>query len=232
LLVVLAACGAAPAPGPTSGTGMISLDNVDSTTLRDVLLYARFTATPDETCASHSVIAGCTIDLGCNEVWPLPQGVSAGPIAVGIDGDSLGSQAPAFHGGETLTITASGDVIAPFSAMVIAPSEVTTSIAPTIDKTSDLALAWTGASSGSFAVGLSQGIDGDNTEVTCLFPADDGRGVVPKAALALLGGTYEVGFSTQARTSVDVDGWTIGVVVGFESVFADGSRADASVTVR
>ncbi|HEY1536477.1 MAG TPA: hypothetical protein VGF76_20795, partial [Polyangiaceae bacterium] len=103
-----------------------------------------------------------------------------------------------FSGGDAIGIVGAGGVDLPaFAAqMVIAPSTVVLTaplcaglVCADLDRTQDLALAWTGGGAGHVKASFETIAANATGAVFCTFDAASGTGTVPKAALAVLGDT-------------------------------------------
>ncbi|HEU4405660.1 MAG TPA: hypothetical protein VFS43_10250 [Polyangiaceae bacterium] len=124
-----------------------------------------------------------------------------------------------WNGGETLTFAASGGLVPAFQGTLVAPSQVfvTAPAVPagapptfTIDRASDLPVAWVGGGSGDVQALLSAGPPGETTQVICDFASGSGAGVVPPALLALLppgDGSFVV--STLSWKTIAAGEWSI-----------------------
>ena len=123
-----------------------------------------------------------------------------GPLAPTAPGhvgyaNVVGSTGPFFKAGDTLTLTGDGgaDVPAFTAQTVIAPSDVvltepacTANTCPDLDRSQDLAVAWTGGVAGTVSVTVERdGADSQKT-VTCEFDAKAGSGTMPHGLLGLL----------------------------------------------
>jgi hypothetical protein len=95
--------------------------------------------------------------------------------------------------GDAIAITAPGHIVPAFNQAVGLPTPivVTEPVLPTsiddslaISRRDDFAISWTG---GNEVVRVTLRKLFEDQQVTCRFPASDGRGVVPKQALAALG---------------------------------------------
>ena len=123
-----------------------------------------------------------------------------------------------FVGGETLTFAAAGGTLPGFKATLVTPAHVTVT-APTysrgnklkVDRSQDLSVKWQGDSSGElvFKIGGPPAADLPSTNVTCRFPAGDGEGAVPKAALSAIEGfgTGVMSARMEATTKVQAGDW-------------------------
>src|SRR5262249_7243863 len=142
--------------------------------------------------------------------------------------------------GESLHLTASGGDVPAFTTNITAPTEVILqspiwpSPAPTLDRSHDLTVTWSG------------GVSPDTVEVwiarrdvvTCHLPATDGRGVVPAAALQHLQGgqgslvlrTYNEVHGSGPHLDVGVHLETTGRMAG-QNNLGDGDVAMENFTV-
>jgi hypothetical protein len=117
---------------------------------------------------------------------------------------ALWSQAKA-----ALTFSAAGGAVPAFSETFCGPPSATITkptAAPgaglTIDRTSDLALQWTGGAVGDLEIVLRDdtAAAGSRLEVRCSFTGSAGQGTIPKAALAKMSaGTHTVASSIWVR---------------------------------
>jgi hypothetical protein len=150
-----------------------------------------------------------------------------------------------FAPGDLLTVTAagSGDV-PPFSLAVDAPGCLALSqptLAPppdgsafdagtyTISRSQDLSLVWTGGETDA-TVGvdlISYSKYGDVVDVSCSFPAADGRGTIPAQALSSLeaGQTGELTIYQQRSASAQVG--TFGIVFAVRNLGDNDALGDA-----
>ncbi|HEY1532645.1 MAG TPA: hypothetical protein VGF76_01460 [Polyangiaceae bacterium] len=117
--------------------------------------------------------------------------------------------------------------------MVIAPSDVVITaptcpglVCPEIDRTTDLAVTWTGGGAGQVRASFET-IGPNNTgSVFCTFDSGAGSGVVPKAALAVLGDISDgVTTGLQVFQSMSTVDFTVGDVPTTFTVQSAGSEA-------
>jgi hypothetical protein len=123
-------------------------------------------------------------------LMPQVQLLADGGSSLGyaLSPDSMG-----FPPGDTLTIAASGATVPPFSVEITVPNAVTLvqpdlrSSSPTVVRSMDLPLVWTGGGpTGDVTFGLTQDVGATTTNVSCRSPASTGRGVIPASALGYL----------------------------------------------
>ncbi len=126
-----------------------------------------------------------------------------------------------------LAVHAAGDQIASFDLSLTSPEPltVTAPVRATTDvvRSSDLAVTWSGLTTGTVTVNITDGLDLSNS-IDCTFAGADGAGPIPAAALALFGsasGSLLVTAKTTATTTVDA--WDIIFVVTDDAAWADGS---------
>jgi hypothetical protein len=140
-----------------------------------------------------------------------------------------------FSGGDSIVIHGAGGADLPaFAAqMVIAPSDVVITaptcpglVCPEIDRTTDLAVTWTGGGAGQVRANFET-IGPNNTgSVFCTFDSGAGSGVVPKAALAVLGDISDgVTTGLQIFQSMSTVDFTVGDVPTTFTVQSAGSEA-------
>ncbi len=102
-----------------------------------------------------------------------------------------------WNGGETLTITAAGGEVLPFTATAVAPGAITYTLpAPvpvgttvTLDRSKDFPVAWSGGTGGEVSVEFgvyNVSSAAAHLQVDCRFAATAGNGTVPSAALLML----------------------------------------------
>jgi hypothetical protein len=122
----------------------------------------------------------------------MPPAADAGPYGPQYDWGSTPGGAT-FGPGSTLTVAASGDTVPPFMATVTMPDLLTvTSPTPdftgtvTVFQSKDLPITWTGATSGTIQVLMSQSDNNVNIQMVCQFPASAGTRTVPAATLSNL----------------------------------------------
>jgi hypothetical protein len=176
---------------------------------------AGFFQVPD-TCTGSSYGA-CTV-TSCPPASPVSQ-VSAGIItitgttptlAVTLDSDGgyaieKGDEPVAiWNGGETITASAPGSVVPPFTLSGVAPAplDVQTPVLPSsgpipVDRTAGLAFTWASNGGGTVMISLTVA----PIVITCQLPQAPGGGVVPKAAL------QQLPASTQGTLSVTATGY-------------------------
>jgi hypothetical protein len=207
---------------------------------------AAFYATPLEPAPGCSYVvadAGPCLVTSCPSKPPTDAGgvslVTAGALTVtggafgdaGVElaPDTLGSYlyntvGPMFAPGDTLSVTGGGGTVPAFATQTLtAPGPISIS-APladagvlTIPTTTDLAVSWTGGTTGDrFFLSLSAFFtSGASASTLCSWQATLGQGTVPASALApLKGGTPQEGRSSalwyqQADTTFNAGRWTV-----------------------
>lgn len=141
--------------------------------------------------------------------------LSYGPV--GLDAGSeyfAGASTQFFKGGDTITITGGGSVdVAPFSESVIAPNDIVLT-APDcsgfntcveVDRTTDLAVAWTGGGAGKVVARFAAASDTRDVNIFCSFDAAGGKGVVPSPILLKLGSGANAIYVPQNEVHFTVD---------------------------
>ena len=206
--------------------------------LHSYKVQAGFVSAPDgsEAVSTASTVGACEVRIYTTPpTLGTPGNEDAGvititggkvPVTLTPDAQSIYPSAadPAsdlFSGGETITITAAGGAVPAFTASLVASGgiDVTLPLQPpgngplAVDRTSDLAFAWTGGGTGKVVVNLNDGL---GVKVRCTFDSAAGTGLIPKAALAALGpnskGTFGLGAGT--LKTVTAGNWSIPIVVG------------------
>jgi hypothetical protein len=101
-----------------------------------------------------------------------------------------------FTGGDSILVQGAGGADLPAFAAhaLLAPNEVVITaptcpdlICPEVDRTQDLAVAWTGGGAGLVRASFETISPDSTATVFCTFEAASGAGTIPKAALAVLG---------------------------------------------
>jgi hypothetical protein len=153
-----------------------------------------------------------------------------------------------FDGGETLTFTVdgAGDVPA-HQATLTAPGAVTVTAPdlaspPTIDRATDLALSWSGGSSGELQAAITVAIS-DGVEVTqsvglvCRFPASSSSASIPAGALGLLPATAPTTTATMSllvvsRTELEAGDYLVGFDAAAAASTTEGAQASSQITLQ
>jgi hypothetical protein len=144
--------------------------------------------------AGTITVTGAGASLATLTFGPLPQQMTQQGYA------SASGMTQFFSGGDSLSVVGAGGADLPaFTAKkVVAPNEVVLTApacagltCPDVDRTRDLAIAWTGGGAGSFSADFETVGSTNSSAVLCKFDAKGGTGTVPKAALALLGDTRD-----------------------------------------
>jgi hypothetical protein len=152
---------------------------------------------------------------------------------------AVSSETQFFSGGDTITVVGAGGADLPaFAAQsVVAPSEIVLSapvcagLACDVDRTQDLAVAWTGGGAGKVKAAFETVGSTSTGSVFCTFDAASGMGTVPKAALAVLGDTRD-GSTTGVEIfeSLSEMTFTVGGIPTTFSVQNSGTEALMNVT--
>jgi hypothetical protein len=208
--------------GPTSAAALAEFDSAPSSratlTVEDLGSCYVITATPDPNASSKMVSAGAIVIAGARQTVTLT------PDANGSYAQFSETVGPLWRGGETVTITAAGDAVPAFSASETAasPVDVTAPALPapgaqlTVDRTRDLAFAWSRGTAGRVQAALSP--DAGDVSVACDFPTSAGMGAIPAAVLGRLpsGATGVVSLSGGGTDFhfVEAGGWSIAIQVG------------------
>ncbi|HTL35584.1 MAG TPA: hypothetical protein VL326_20790 [Kofleriaceae bacterium] len=260
-LVVLAACGddggsvAGPdAPGPPN-TGAVSLSSyktMQTTQVMGNIVNASFLFRPAPATCTSQQIGPCILSQ-CTVLPGQPMYVNAGTVTVTGLSQTLtltpssitnmyqpDNSANAFVGGETVNITGMGATAPAFTLSLTAPSlaSITVPAKPSgtnplaIDRSHDLAVAWTGggASDIDFVFGSTSG----GPSLNCAFAATAGSGTIPTAALAMLpAGSGSFSASTEVFKSVDVGEWRMFGEAFYIAVWsADMSQSSVTTMVQ
>jgi hypothetical protein len=181
-------------------------------------------------CSGVSVIGPCTVFAGCAPCGPVPMGTpeSAGNLVI-TGGKKPISLTPPYApfsdlmntlwlGGETLTISAQGDVVPSFSGTLVAPTsfalttpDVSAATTP-IPLSKDLLLTWTGGGSAEVTVNFVA----IEPSLLCSFPAGPGQAVIPHEVFGNYSPntTAELSVGVSATASIAVSDWSILVSAG------------------
>jgi hypothetical protein len=186
---------------PLPYAGKVLLEEIGSTTYGVVDIKTRELFVSTFNCPSNAVVSGrcCFIPPADDDAGTLAM-VSAGTIALADKGTSIG--AVPFQGttyptsvgtsswgaGDTLSVTAPGDVVKAFTGSVVAP-EVLVATAPTAASqsiTKDMAITWTPSATPGATIIAYMGAAVDDTHrgtLKCL--ADDATGALTVPASIL-----------------------------------------------
>jgi hypothetical protein len=196
------------------------------------------------TCEREFSIGPCRVTKNCADDVSDGRYFSAGaitftnttePVTLSPFSDGsyqvLTSDQTLFAPGDSMTIAAEGDEVPALENQLVAPaSTVVTSRIGTarIDRTQDLELTWTGATTGDVFVAVSGGAS-IVTAFDCRLPAGPGHGSIPAAVLAQMNrqGLFSIGSVSSLKRAIDH--WSIELAVVFESTWADGSLAQTDV---
>jgi hypothetical protein len=239
LLGFLAACASDSRP---QLTGFVALE----TTARYGYALARFYDEPAPQPSTTSTIGPCEIEEG--GAVSASDDADANTITVtGTHPDVMlvpdvhshymqyNQQTPLWSGGEPLTITANGGEVPAFTQHLDAPGPVTiTAPVPdspnpadelVVSSSQDLVMTWTGGL-GTVQILIATEFPGSGVRVQCRFPASDGTGTIPQAALAAV----DIGPADFAIGSIDdaeviAGDWTVDVAAAFDATWPDGTDA-------
>jgi hypothetical protein len=119
-------------------------------------------------------------------------------------------QVELFAAGADISVKAAGATVPAFDQKVVGPGQITvTSTWPAagtafdVDRTKDINLVWTGGTAGDVTASLVSNASGKTGTVSCKFPAADGKGTIPAAALAKLVVTAQGAISVSASNTND-----------------------------
>ncbi|HSY25211.1 MAG TPA: hypothetical protein VK841_23965 [Polyangiaceae bacterium] len=149
--------------------------------------------TADDTpITTHTVGAGAiTITGGATPLTLLPEALDAG-ASVGSDIHYGPAEATGLAPDDVVTITATGDSVPAFALSLPLPSAITWTQPPAvdspwvIDRSTDLAVAWNGGTTGSVTIGIEENVGSNLVDVECTFAASAGGGAFPASLLAYL----------------------------------------------
>lgn len=121
-----------------------------------------------------------------------------------------------------VAVKAKGDSVPAFDKSIKAPSNITVT-APAwpaagqpfqLDRTKAINLTWTGGTSGDVSASFASTTTGKLASVTCKFPAKDGKGDVPAAALGKLLVTTSgtIALSTSSTVAFDAGDWKLSLM--------------------
>jgi hypothetical protein len=158
--------------------------------------------------------------------------LSTMPDSFGVYASSTQTD-PAWNGGESITIGATGADVPAFMATLAAPTSVTVTqpaaIGSTIDRAADFTLSWTGASAGVVVVSVNAG----SVSVECRFAPAAQHGVVPSMVLQQLpAGMATVGLSTATTTRLTAGSSTVDVALRSLAIGSDGKLIGGNVTLQ
>ena len=186
--------------------------------------------------------AGLTPYASAGEVDVAGLPTSATPIALTVmTGGMFPGQygayeqfTPLFAGGESVSVTAAGDAVKAFTAMVTMPLQPTISApdanAPaTVGHGQDLPFAWSGGGSGDLHVSVAQTSTSGTPGIDCFWPAADGAGNIPSAALSLFAvGSVSLSLSVLSSSMLTVGDWQIEVVASTGPLQPSGASYQSS----
>jgi hypothetical protein len=137
-------------------------------------------------------------------------------------------------GGEELTVTATGDVVPPFAARVVTPSEIMiqTPRPERLLRQAPFAISWLGASAGDVVVDIEQPSAQPPFYFECRFDVGAGVAVVPTEALGLLPpGPATLSISTENRGSVVAGSWLVKTFARTHAADLEGHEYAEPVTL-
>ena len=177
--------------------------------------------------AAHVSAGTITLVGGQKSAFLVPEVTSFADGGSSV-GYSLSQGSMLFGPGDTLTISASGETVPPFSAEITVPNAIALTQPDLRDpflvivRSMDLAVVWTGGGpTGDVTFGLNQDLGPTTTSVSCRSPASAGRGVIPASALGYLtastastsgSGGAAFGVYSSAVKYLTVQDWQIRIV--------------------
>jgi hypothetical protein len=188
-------------------------------------LIAGFFAVP-ESCTGSTygscVVSSCPAP---SKVSPMSAGVvtvtgTTPTLTVDPDGgvyplESDNEPTVIWHGGETITATATGGAVPPFTLSGVAPSNLDLEVPALpssgpipVDRTADLAFTWASNGGGTVVIDF---LSVSGVSVVCQLPQAPGGGVVPSAALQQLPQNEQGTLTVMATGSwtKNVGGWAL-----------------------
>jgi hypothetical protein len=140
------------------------------------------------------------------------------------------------RGGDQITFTGTGAEVPAFEGTIIAPSAITlTTSLPaeglTVDDSQDLAWAWTGGGTVDVEVYIYNFVKG---ALSCRFPATDGSGTIPAAALQAVrtGASTKYLVRSISKASVSVGDWSVDLSAAFDGVWSDNTAVDGYIEIQ
>lgn len=233
----MSSTGTGEAPTNGSKTGLVGVfSGASSQSDVGYSVSAGFVARPDAAPGVYveSMVGPCVIKTFSEpEVFGQKIAGSAGdvivegglvPVTLSPDARNLYAKREStavdlYEGGETVTISATGDTVPAFTTELLAPShvDITLPIQPAddaplpLDRTADLVLTWDDGGFGELVVLLGD----PTTSITCKFPTAAGTATIPSAALQKLAPS-SLGFflmEPASRKDLVVGEWTVQIVV-------------------
>lgn len=144
-----------------------------------------------------------------------------------------------FGPGDMLTAVAAGADVPAFSRSVVAPSKVTitapaqpSAVTLTVNRASDLMVAWTGGGMGQVLVALLPG-GASGTSVYCRFSSMTGQGIVPGQVLQRLqGGSGAFAMAAIDDAETDAGMWSVQVEAYVNAVWPDDTIVSGPTLVQ
>jgi hypothetical protein len=226
---------------PRLGRGSVLIQQYDhgvSGELTTFSVQASFYKEPEYSGCKESDVGSCHI-TDCRSLdpdgGPPYEFVSAGVIQVTGAGEPISlipngsgpytavwEEEPRLAGGETLTLSAAGDVIPAFQGSLLGVTPVTLT-SPALPASGNLAVStkadfnftWTGGTGGIVSATLMRDSGADRLEITCSFPDTAGSGAIPASALAAIAPGSNGSFVLQGgdMETLDVSGWAVSLVL-------------------
>ncbi|WP_394821711.1 hypothetical protein [Pendulispora albinea] len=175
----------------------------------------------------------------------LPSSIELMPNASASYSEAHGRE-QLWSGGEEIQISADGnpDSVPAFNKTLNAPSLFTlltpnwsaSEDGPTLDRSKDLDLSWllAGTASGTMSVNLWSAPAGDRAlDVTCTYPASDGKAKIPASVLGILpAGRGGLGAAILEKRVVAVSDWEITLLLDARGARANGSSSGGRATFK
>lgn len=163
--------------------------------------------------STGDLVGAGTIDVN-GGLFPLVLGeTSPGVYAITSFGDAGGVK-QLWVGGDTLQVTASGEVAPAFTATLGTPTQitVTTPLPTTVARSVPLTVTWL-QGAGNVAIDLQETSGEAGYFLECLFPVASQAGTVPPDALATLpaSAAAQLSVGTVTMTEVGASGWSMRV---------------------
>lgn len=255
--LALGACGTKPSTPPDEvlnqpNAGVVELDiSPDGPTVSQQIVATFLSAPSDLTC-NITTSGVCTL-IDCPSGRAGLQPSNAGNIAVTNGSTSVSlipfsasggySQSPIdasvgliFSAGTSVTVAGKGGPAPAFSVQLTGPSAVIVTqpsdMALSIDRTMDLAVAWTGSTTGDVVFELKGLAPENNPILDCAFSGKDTSGTVPSTALMLLAANnYEADVFSRTRATANPDDWYVQVNADAHGGLAGGVAYKRSASV-